>query len=120
MAERSAGFLKVSRIDGGRTRASRLRRLSCAVLFIVSSRAAAVRADDERPVVRPGPPAWMREAYWYRIHIPTFQNANPAKRQPGVRGDDLAGLPSRIPQLKALGVNALWITGLFDDGQAPG
>lgn len=118
MAESSAGRRGTSRIDGGRTCVRRLRGLSWAVLLLLSSWAATSPADDVRGAVRTGPPAWMREAYWYRVHVPSFQNGNPSNDQPGAERGGLQGLQSKLPYIKALGVNTLWITGVFNDGGA--
>ena len=48
-------------------------------------------------------PAWWRRAVVYQVYIRSFADAN------GDGIGDLAGIRSRLPYLRDLGVDALWI-----------
>ena len=50
-----------------------------------------------------GPPAWWRDAVIYQVYIRSFADGN------GDGIGDIAGIRSRLPYLKSLGVDAVWI-----------
>ena len=52
----------------------------------------------------PAPTAWWRTASIYQIYMRSFADAN------GDGVGDLAGIRSRLPYLRDLGVDALWLT----------
>jgi glycosidase len=87
-------------------------------------------------------PAWAQDAVWYQVILDRFRNGDPANDPPQVRpwtsewftpspgeekegqtfysyvfdrfyGGDLAGLAAKLPYLKDLGVNALYLTPIF-------
>ena len=85
-------------------------------------------------------PEWTREACWYQVMVPRFRNGDPSNDPPGTRawtakwtskgidlsphavywdenaerfGGDLAGLQTRLPYLKELGFNALYLSPVF-------
>lgn len=89
-------------------------------------------------------PDWVRDAVWYQIMLDRFANGDAANDPPDTRpwrsawrtmspwesqggrtfwewavfnrhyGGDLAGLRARIPYLKALGVNAIYLNPVFE------
>ncbi|WP_456599452.1 glycoside hydrolase family 13 protein [Blastococcus sp. SYSU DS0616] len=61
--------------------------------------------------LRPGAD-WWREAVFYQVYIRSFADGN------GDGVGDLAGLRSRLPYLRDLGVDALWITPFFPSPMA--
>ncbi|NLW79216.1 MAG: alpha-glucosidase [Ruminococcaceae bacterium] len=65
---------------------------------------------DERPP--PSPPAiaqkWWKEAVVYQVYPRSFQDSN------GDGIGDLAGIRSRIPYLKELGITMLWLSPIYD------
>ncbi|QGP90952.1 Neopullulanase 2 [Neomoorella glycerini] len=70
-------------------------------------------------------PEWIYDAVSYQIFPDRFYNGNPANDPPGTRpwgeaptrenffGGDLEGIQAKIPYLKFLGVNALWLNPIF-------
>lgn len=88
-------------------------------------------------------PAWAKDAVWYQVMVDRFSNGNPANDRPGSLpwghdwatpggnegkdgqtfyrhfvfdrffGGDLAGLKARLPYLRELGVNALYLMPMF-------
>ena len=90
-----------------------------------------------------GIPTWAHEARWYQIVVSRFHNGdrsnNPANTLPWTTdwptktdpsagkvseldrrsyGGDLQGLGNRLPYLKELGVNTLYLTSIFQTGPA--
>lgn len=71
-------------------------------------------------------PAWVRDAVFYEIFPERFANGNPENNHPKARdwpgkpewftfwGGDLAGIQQRLPYLQELGINALWLTPIFE------
>ena len=74
--------------------------------------AAAVGPDDARAVStipKPAPvPAWAIGAKWYTVDAANFVNSNKSN-----------GLPQGLPYLKDLGVNTLYLTGIFPQPEKP-
>ncbi|OIQ60976.1 neopullulanase 2 [Moorella thermoacetica] len=70
-------------------------------------------------------PDWIYDAVSYQIFPDRFYNGNPANDPPGTRpwseaptrenffGGDLEGIQAKIPYLKFLGVNVLWLNPIF-------
>lgn len=70
-------------------------------------------------------PAWLYEAVFYQIFPDRFYNGNPANDPPGTLpwgekpttdnffGGDLEGLIEKIPYLRQLGVNAIYLNPIF-------
>ncbi|QGP93901.1 Neopullulanase 2 [Neomoorella glycerini] len=70
-------------------------------------------------------PEWIYDAVSYQIFSDRFYNGNPANDPPGTRpwgeaptrenffGGDLEGIQAKIPYLKFLGVNVLWLNPIF-------
>ncbi|MDX6437511.1 MAG: alpha-glucosidase [Gaiellaceae bacterium] len=55
---------------------------------------------------------WWRSAAFYQIYVRSFQDSN------GDGVGDLPGIRSRLPYLKKLGVDALWLTPFYPSPQA--
>jgi alpha-glucosidase len=55
---------------------------------------------------------WWRSAAFYQIYVRSFQDSN------GDGVGDLPGIVSRLPYLKELGVDALWLTPFYPSPQA--
>ena len=55
---------------------------------------------------------WWRSAAFYQIYVRSFQDSN------GDGIGDLPGIRSRLPYLKELGVDALWLTPFYPSPQA--
>ncbi|MDK2820960.1 MAG: cyclomaltodextrinase / maltogenic alpha-amylase / neopullulanase [Clostridia bacterium] len=70
-------------------------------------------------------PDWIYDAIFYQIFPDRFYNGNPKNDPPGTQswgekptfdnffGGDLEGIEAKIPYLKYLGVNALWLNPIF-------
>ena len=70
-------------------------------------------------------PEWIYDAISYQIFPDRFYNGNPANDPPGIRpwgeaparegffGGDLEGILAKIPYLKFLGINSLWLNPIF-------
>lgn len=61
----------------------------------------------------------------YQIFLPTFIDANPQigyryGLAPGPVGGDLRGAISALPYIKSLGVNAIWLSPIFDSADREG
>ncbi len=61
----------------------------------------------------PGP--WWRDAVVYQVYVRSFADALPAGEGDGI--GDLPGITSRLPHLRDLGVDALWITPFYTSPQ---
>ena len=55
---------------------------------------------------------WWRSAAFYQIYVRSFQDSN------GDGVGDIPGIRSRLPYLKELGVDALWLTPFYPSPQA--
>ncbi|UCE60632.1 MAG: hypothetical protein JSU63_02555 [Phycisphaerales bacterium] len=84
-------------------------------------------------------PAWVRDSVWYQLDVPRFRNGDKPNDPPGTLpweaklclgdppgipaekhlGGDLQGLASKLEYLKKLGVNTLYLTGVFKGGGEP-
>ncbi|MDQ6525813.1 glycoside hydrolase family 13 protein [Nocardioides sp. LHD-245] len=72
----------------------------------------------------PGHP-WWRDAVVYQVYVRSFADGLPADGEGGEGGDgaagdgigDLPGITSRLPYLRDLGVDALWITPFYTSPQ---
>ena len=53
-------------------------------------------------------PAWLRDAVFYEIYPQTFYDTN------GDGIGDFAGITAKLPYIRSLGCNALWINPCFD------
>lgn len=60
--------------------------------------------QDSKHVAQQSPGAWWRDAVTYQIYIRSFADSN------GDGKGDIEGIRSRLPYLKKLGVDAIWIT----------
>ncbi|TIC88216.1 glycoside hydrolase family 13 protein [Nocardioides sp. GY 10113] len=62
---------------------------------------------------------WWREAVVYQVYVRSFADCFPAEDQGGGDGiGDLPGITHRLPHLRDLGVDALWITPFYTSPQA--
>jgi alpha-glucosidase len=71
-------------------------------------------ALDLRQQARDEAPAWWRNACIYQVYIRSFADGN------GDGIGDLAGMRGRLPYLRDLGVDAIWITPWFPSPMADG
>jgi alpha-glucosidase len=62
----------------------------------------------------PPPPPWWRDAVIYQVYIRSFADSD------GDGVGDLAGIRSRLPYLRDLGVDALWVTPFYPSPMADG
>src|SRR6266702_3154872 len=60
------------------------------------------------------PGAWWRDAVIYQVYIRSFADGN------GDGIGDLLGIRTRLPYLRALGVDAVWITPFYASPMADG
>ncbi len=67
--------------------------------------------DDARQSFAPG---WWRTAVVYQVYIRSFADSN------GDGVGDIAGIRSRLPYLRRLGVDALWVTPWYPSPMADG
>lgn len=69
-----------------------------------------LNSEQETPPLPTGPAShkWWKEAVAYQIYPRSFCDAN------GDGIGDLAGITSKIPYLKRLGVNLLWLSPIYD------
>lgn len=66
--------------------------------------------DEEKGEGWPSP--WWRDAVFYQIYPRSFCHGGEGK--PGKHHGDLKGILSRLDDLKALGVDALWLSPIYD------
>ncbi|MEI5527133.1 glycoside hydrolase family 13 protein [Streptomyces brasiliscabiei] len=64
------------------------------------------------PPTTPAPAPWWRSAVIYQVYIRSFADGN------GDGVGDIAGIRSRLPYLKSLGVDAVWINPWYKSPQA--
>jgi alpha-glucosidase len=70
---------------------------------------------DAEPAALPGEPvAWWRDAVIYQVYIRSFADGN------GDGIGDLPGIRARLPYLRSLGVDAVWITPFYASPMADG
>src|SRR6267378_4071311 len=60
------------------------------------------------------PEGWWRDAVIYQVYIRSFADGN------GDGIGDLLGIRTRLPYLRALGVDAVWITPFYPSPMADG
>ena len=70
----------------------------------------AAEASPVDPDPSDGP--WWRDAVIYQIYVRSFADAD------GDGMGDLAGIRSRLPYLRQLGVDAVWLTPFYPSPQA--
>ncbi|MET9296002.1 alpha-amylase family glycosyl hydrolase [Streptomyces sp. NPDC003077] len=71
--------------------------------------------DPARPAARSGEaPGWWRDAVIYQVYVRSFADSD------GDGIGDLRGARSRLPYLKDLGVDAVWLTPFYASPQADG
>jgi len=58
--------------------------------------------------MKPSHPTWLASAVFYQIYPQTFSDSN------GDGIGDLPGLTAKLPYLKKLGVNAIWLNPIFE------
>ena len=77
---------------------------------LMDSLLALVNTDSDIPPVQHGlsRPAWWKEAVAYQIYPRSFADSN------GDGIGDLAGIRAKLPYLKELGVNLLWLSPVYD------
>ena len=111
---------------------------------LVLGRASGDEPTEQRVVEGFATPDWARDAIWYQIMLDRFDNGDPTNDPPRTRpwssdwratspweteggrtfwewaafgrhyGGDLEGLRRRIPYLKSLGVNAIYLNPVFE------
>ncbi len=79
-----------------------------------ASAAATASATDSAAAYSGGPSAWWRDAVIYQVYIRSFADGN------GDGIGDLLGIRTRLPYLRALGVDAVWITPFYPSPMADG
>ena len=97
----------------------------CLILALSASAGKPVGTSKDRI------PAWTRDARWYYIDVAKFRNGQASNDPQGVQpwrigtknvrpndpepqyGGDLQGLQSRLPYLKRIDINALYLSGIF-------
>ena len=67
--------------------------------------------DEVVPKDEPPTPAWWKEAVFYQIYPRSFMDSN------GDGIGDLRGIIEKLDYLKDLGVNALWLSPIYDSPQ---
>jgi cyclomaltodextrinase / maltogenic alpha-amylase / neopullulanase len=111
---------------------------------LVLGKSAGEMPTEQRVVEGFVTPDWARDAIWYQIMLDRFANGDPSNDPPNTRpwqsawtalspwesqggqtfwewavfnrhyGGDLAGLRARIPYLRSLGVNAIYLNPVFE------
>lgn len=76
--------------------------------------AEARQGAPELPASQPHGSAWWRDAVIYQVYIRSFADGN------GDGVGDLAGVRSRLPYLRDLGVDAIWFSPWYRSPQADG
>ncbi len=67
--------------------------------------------NDQTATETPHETPWWRDAVCYQIYVRSFADGN------GDGIGDLAGVTSRVPYIKALGVDSLWLTPFYTSPQ---
>lgn len=99
--------------------------LACLVLFgafvalvvlVFNGSGARVSSDDEGtvPMIKtsPGGEAWWKTALIYQIYPRSFKDSN------GDGTGDIKGIISKVPYLRDLGIDAVWLSPIFDSPMA--
>ena len=75
--------------------------------------ACVINSEQDEVVPKDGPPtpAWWKEAVFYQIYPRSFKDTN------GDGIGDLRGIIEKLDYLKDLGVNALWLSPIYDSPQ---
>src|SRR3954451_12649775 len=81
----------------------------------MATRLATVRTSTEQQVASgQAPSEWRRSAVVYQVYLRSFADGN------GDGIGDLAGLRSRLPYLKDLGIDAIWLNPWYPSPMADG
>ena len=69
-----------------------------------------INSEQARPANGTGPvqPKWWKEAVFYQVYPRTFYDAN------GDGVGDLKGITAKLDYLKDLGINAVWLSPIYD------
>ena len=81
-------------------------RVTQAIIHVINS-----EPDEVVPKNEPPKPAWWKEAVFYQIYPRSFKDSN------GDGTGDLRGIIEKLDYLKDLGVNALWLSPIYDSPQ---
>src|SRR5579859_7008736 len=80
-------------------------------MTVTGSDRAPARSSAKAPT---SAPAWWRDAVIYQVYIRSFADGN------GDGVGDLLGIRTRLPYLRELGVDAVWITPFYPSPMADG
>ena len=86
------------------------RTFSCVVVALVLFSAISCARQDATPA-QPNPSSWWKNGVIYEIYPRSFQDSN----SDGI--GDLNGITSRLDYLRALGVDAIWLTPIYPSPQ---
>ncbi len=81
-------------------------KVTQAIIHVINSEPDEVVPKNEAPK-----PAWWKEAVFYQIYPRSFKDSN------GDGTGDLRGIIEKLDYLKDLGVNALWLSPIYDSPQ---
>src|ERR1044071_7669101 len=79
----------------------------CSTLFFLLGVLSASAQDTQLPQGSKAPDPWWKHAVIYEIYPRSFQDSN------GDGIGDINGITSRLDYLKALGIDAIWITPMY-------
>ncbi len=86
------------------------RTFSCVVVALVLFSAISCARQDATPA-QPNPSSWWKNGVIYEIYPRSFQDSN----SDGI--GDLNGITSRLDYLRALGIDAIWLTPIYPSPQ---